>query len=62
MINVYTGTPKLVIIVCLSVNDMLIMGNNDKVIVDSKRILNRNFDMKDFGLNDVIIGSKSPKC
>jgi len=40
------------VIVCLYVDDMLIMGSNTQVINDTKRMLNRNFYMKDMGLAD----------
>ncbi|KAL0434586.1 UNVERIFIED_CONTAM: Retrovirus-related Pol polyprotein from transposon TNT 1-94 [Sesamum radiatum] len=42
------------IIVCLYVDDMLIMGSNRDVILTTKRMLTKHFDMKDMGLADVI--------
>jgi len=35
---------------------MLIMGTNKSVIESTKKILNSNFDMKNLGLIDVILG------
>lgn len=46
------------IILCLYVDDMLIVGSNNKMIEFTKIILNSRFDMKDMGLADVILGVK----
>ncbi|RVW17127.1 Retrovirus-related Pol polyprotein from transposon TNT 1-94 [Vitis vinifera] len=46
------------VIVCLYVNDMLIVGSDDKMITSTKNMLNSRFDMKDMGLADVILGIK----
>ncbi|KAL0437633.1 UNVERIFIED_CONTAM: Retrovirus-related Pol polyprotein from transposon TNT 1-94 [Sesamum radiatum] len=46
------------IIVCLYVDDMLIMGSNRDVILTTKRMLTKHFDMKDMCLADVILGIK----
>ena len=46
------------LIVCLYVNDMLIVGSDDKMITSTKNMLNSRFDMKDMGLADVILGIK----
>ena len=43
------------VLVCLYVDDMLIMGNSKDVILSTKRLLNSMFDMKDLGLADVIL-------
>ena len=40
--------------VCLYVDDMLIVDNDDKIITSTKNTLNSRFDMKDLGLVDVI--------
>nr|GEU50654.1 zinc finger, CCHC-type [Tanacetum cinerariifolium] len=45
------------VILCLYVDDMLIIGSNDKMI-KSKDILKSKFDMKDMGLADVIFRIK----
>ena len=37
---------------------MLIVGNDDKMIISTKNMLNSRFDMKDMGLVDVILGIK----
>ena len=37
-------------------DDMLIIGTNRSVIDSTKRMLKSNFDMKDLGLADVILG------
>ena len=44
------------VILCLYVNDILIVGSNDKMIKSTKNMLNSRFDMKDMGLADVILG------
>ncbi|XP_068331482.1 uncharacterized protein [Pyrus communis] len=44
------------VIVCLYVDDMLIMGTNKDMINSTKKMLNSSFDMKDMGLADVILG------
>ena len=46
------------VILCLYVDDMLIVGSNDRVIQSTKDMLNSKFDMKDMGLADVILGVK----
>ncbi|KAL0413687.1 UNVERIFIED_CONTAM: Retrovirus-related Pol polyprotein from transposon TNT 1-94 [Sesamum radiatum] len=42
-------------------DDMLIMGSNRDVILTTKRMLTKHFDMKDMGLADVILGIKISK-
>ena len=42
------------IIVCLYVDDILILGTNIEIIKFTKRMLSNNFDMKDPGVADVI--------
>ena len=46
------------IILCLYVDDMLIIGSDDKMIKSIKAMLSTRFDMKDMGLADVILGVK----
>ncbi|GJU90938.1 retrovirus-related pol polyprotein from transposon TNT 1-94 [Tanacetum coccineum] len=46
------------VILCLYVDDMLIVGSNDKMITSTKDMLKSKFDMKDMGLADVILGIK----
>ncbi|GJU15343.1 retrovirus-related pol polyprotein from transposon TNT 1-94 [Tanacetum coccineum] len=46
------------VILCLCVDDMLIVGSNDKMIQSTKDMLKSRFDMKDMGLADVILGVK----
>src|SRR5438270_1075425 len=46
------------ILLCLYVDDILIIGSNDKMIKSTKDMLNSKFDMKDMGLADVILGIK----
>ena len=48
-------------IVCLYIDDMLIVSNDDKMITSTKTMLNSMFDMKDMGLVDVILGIKIKK-
>ena len=46
------------VIVCLYLDDMLIMGTTKYVINSIKKMLNSIFDMKDLGQVDVILGIK----
>nr|GEY87728.1 Pol polyprotein [Tanacetum cinerariifolium] len=46
------------VILCLYVDDMLVVGSNDKMIKSTKEMLKLKFDMKDMGLADVILGIK----
>ena len=45
-------------IVCLYVDDTLIVSSDDKMITSTKNMFNSRFDMKDIGLVDVILGIK----
>ncbi|GJV84289.1 retrovirus-related pol polyprotein from transposon TNT 1-94 [Tanacetum coccineum] len=44
------------VILCLYVDDMLIIGSNKNMINSTKDMLKSKFDMKDMGLADVILG------
>ena len=46
------------VIVCLYIDDMLIVGSDGKMIASTKNMLNSKFDMKDLGLVNVILGIK----
>ena len=46
------------VIVCLYVDDMLIMGSNINIIKTIKQMLANKFEMKDMGVADVILGIK----
>ena len=46
------------VILCLYVDDMLIIGSDGKMIRSTKDMLKSKFDMKDMGLADVILGIK----
>ena len=46
------------VIVCLYVDDMLIVGSDDKMIKSTKDMLKSRFDMKDMGPADVMLGMK----
>lgn len=46
------------VILCLYVDDMLIIGSNDKMVQSTKDMLKARFDMKDMGLVDTILGIK----
>ncbi|GJU77754.1 putative reverse transcriptase domain-containing protein [Tanacetum coccineum] len=46
------------VILCLYVDDMLIVGSNDKMIKSTKDMIKSKFDLKDMGLADVILGIK----
>ncbi|XP_073281876.1 uncharacterized protein [Primulina huaijiensis] len=52
------GTRESYVIVCLYVDDILIMGNNQELIKGTKKMLTKYFDMKDMGIADVILGIK----
>ena len=59
---VYTrNTQSEYVIVCLYVDDMLIIGSNNDVIKATKKMLTNYFDMKDMGVADVILGIKIAK-
>ena len=45
-------------IVCLYVDDMLILGSSNNIITATKKMLSKKFDMKDLGVADVILGIK----
>ena len=45
-------------ILCLYLDDIFIFGSNMHFINDVKPFLSSNFDMKDHGLVDVILGIK----
>ena len=56
---VYTkSTQKGFVILCLYVDDILIIGSNHEMIQSTKRVLSSRFDMKDLRVVDVIIGIK----
>ena len=44
------------VIVCLHIDDMLIISRDINDINATKRILESKFDMKDLGVADVILG------
>jgi hypothetical protein len=46
------------VIVCLYVDDMLIMGSDNDIIKATQKMLNSKFDMEDLGVADVILGIK----
>ncbi|GJS21636.1 retrovirus-related pol polyprotein from transposon TNT 1-94 [Tanacetum coccineum] len=49
------------VIICLYVDDMLIMGTNMDVINQTKKMLHSSFDMKDMGEVDVILSIRIQK-
>ncbi|GKE14652.1 retrovirus-related pol polyprotein from transposon TNT 1-94, partial [Tanacetum coccineum] len=49
------------VIICLYVDDMLIFGTNINVVNETKTFLSSQFDMKDLGEVDVILGIKVRK-
>ena len=56
---VYVKETKLgCVMVCLYVDDMIIVGSDDKMMASTKNMLNSRFEMKDMGLVDVILGIK----
>ena len=46
------------VIMCLYIDDMLIVSSDDKMITSIKNMLNSRFDMKDLRLVDFILGIK----
>ena len=46
------------VILCLYVDDLLIFGTNLNIIENTKGLLKNNFDMKDLGETNVILGMK----
>jgi hypothetical protein len=46
------------VIISLYVDDLLIFGTNIDVVHETKRFLSSNFDMKDMGDANVILGIK----
>ena len=46
------------VIICLYIDDMLIVGSDDKIITSTTNMLNSRVDMKDLGIVDVILGIK----
>ena len=46
------------VILYVYMNDMLIVGSNDKMVKSTKDMLNSRFDTKGIGLADVILGIK----
>ena len=55
------NTERGSVIICLYVDDMLIMGSNNEIIKTTKKMLNNKFNMKDLGAADVILGIKISK-
>ena len=51
-------TEHVYVIVCLYVDDMLIVDSDDKMIISTKNMLNSRFDMKYIGLDNVILEIK----
>ena len=49
------------VIICLYVDDMLIIGSNNEVIKTTKKMFNNKFNMKDLGVANVILGIKISK-
>lgn len=46
------------VILCLYVDDIIIVGSDDKMVKSTKYMLNSRFDIKDMGLANVILGIK----
>lgn len=57
-INVFmwNKTNTIYVIVCLHVDNILILGSNTNIIKTTKKILTDKFDMKNIGVIDVILG------
>ena len=55
------NTERGFVIICLYVDDILIMDSNNEIIKTTKEMFNNKFDMKDLGVADVILGIKISK-
>ena len=55
------NTERGSVIICLYVDDMLIMGSNNEVIKTTKKMFNNKFNIKDLGVADVILRIKISK-
>lgn len=51
-------TLKVYVIVCLYVDNMLIMANSHEIMINTKKMLTKHFEMKDLGVTDVTLGIK----
>ena len=51
-------TPSGYVLLCLYIDDILIIGSNRVIIQRTKNMLHSQFDMKDMGLADVILSIK----
>jgi uncharacterized protein YfaA (DUF2138 family) len=49
------NTNKGCVIICLYMDHMLILSNNDHMIKSTKKVLTNKFDIKDLGVVDVIL-------
>ena len=49
------NTERGSVIICLYVDDMLIMGSNNEFIKTTKKMFNNKFNMKGLGVADVIL-------
>ena len=47
-----------IVIICVYVDDMLILGSDHSVVSDVKATLTKEFDMKDLGIANTILGMK----
>jgi len=52
------NTDESYVIVCLYIDDILILGSNDYMIKSTKKILTNMFHMKDLGIADAILRIK----
>ena len=55
------NTERGFVIICLYVDDILIMGSNNEIIKTTKEMFNNKFDMKTLGVADIILGIKISK-
>ncbi|KAK8557125.1 hypothetical protein V6N13_035229 [Hibiscus sabdariffa] len=59
---VYVKTTDIgYVILCLYVDDIIIVGRNNEMVMRTKNMLNSRFDMKDMGLADTILGIQSKR-
>ncbi|KAK6142556.1 hypothetical protein DH2020_022904 [Rehmannia glutinosa] len=56
------GTTNDYVIVCLYVDDMLIMGSSHDLIMKTKNMLKKNFDMSMMGSSNLFLGLQIKQC
>jgi len=55
------NTDKIYVIICLYMDDMLILDSNDHMIKSTRKMLNNKLDMKDLRVANIILRIKNSK-